>query len=408
MVIGLTGSFGSGCSTVTDVLRERFGFKRFSMSSPIRDQWQRENTEGDRTAAPRVELQRIGNSGRESNGLDHWAVQVGNLIEDNDDRVVIDSIRSLAEVEYFRTRFPNFFLIAVLTPRAERWERVRGEYERQGLGEPDFITDDERDQIEEVEYGQQVVRCVDEADLVISNARHEPSEAAAKGALAEPLQMYVGLLSGDAPIAPAPGEIAMTMAYAQSRRSFCLKRHVGAVIADREGEVIATGFNENPGTMAPCYVEFKYCYKDAQMTGSLRHTECPGCKTNLGEVFEPYRCACGYDLKLRFFPDRGMRWCTALHAEERALLNTTGRDTAGGVIYTTTFPCFHCARQIAQSGIKTVVYVDPYPQLDVLPFLERNGIKTVPFQGVKARAFERVFARVQPAMEKKFRLGGSA
>jgi deoxycytidylate deaminase len=408
LVIGLTGSFGSGCSTVTETLSERFGFKRFSMSSPIRDVWASGNHGADRTRAPRAELQATGNEGRQTNGLDYWARQVANAVPEREALVVIDSIRNEGEVEFLRSRFPNFFLIAVLCSPEERWLRVRTQYADLGLHEEDFVIDDERDKIEEVEYGQQVAACVDEADLVISNQTSQPSRAAAQAALVEPLSLYVGLLSGESPIAPKSDEVAMTIAYAQSRRSFCLKRHVGAVIADQRGDIVSTGFNENPSTMAPCYVEFQYCFKDSMMMKALKGTVCPGCSSVLGEVHEPFKCPeCSEDLKLRYFPDRGMRWCTALHAEERALLNSSGSDIEDGVLYTTAFPCFNCARQIAQAGISKVIYVEPYPQLDVLPFLERNGITVEPFQGVKARAFERLFSQFRQVMESKYRLGGA-
>ena len=102
-----------------------------------------------------------------------------------------------------------------------------------------------------------------------------------------------------------------------------------------------------------------------------------------------------------------MRFCTALHAEERALLNAAGRDLKEASLYTTTFPCWHCARQVAQAGIAKVVYVEAYPQLDVPAFLRINGVDVVPFQGVKARSFERLFSGVRGEMAKRYRLGGT-
>lgn len=405
LVLGLTGSFGSGCSTLSALLSDRLGFVSFSMSGPIRQEWANTNPGQDESVALRHQLQTLGNEGRSESGNSFWAKGIAEQIPPNAPRIVVDGIRNMGEVDFFRETYPNFYLIAVLCSREERWERVRQQYIAREQTEEDFITDDEREQIEELDFGQQVESCVDAADLVINNQTHQPSSGAAQAALADPIKMYVGLLEGTDPIAPSTDEIAMTIAYAQSRRSFCLKRHVAAVVTDKHGDIVSTGFNENPSTMAPCYIEFRYCYKDSMMTQELSRMKCPKCSSQLPELHDPYRCpACNEDLKLRFFPDRGMRWCTALHAEERALLNAQGADIAGGYLYTTTFPCFNCARVIAQAGLKRVIYVSPYPQLDVLPFLERNGVEAQPFQGVKARAFERVFSPVRAAMEKQYSL----
>ena len=304
---------------------------------------------------------------------------------------------------------PHLFLNAVLCSKEERWRRLREDYLERGLDEGAFFDDDARDEIQEAEYGQQVALCVDEADLVLNNGEHQETELAAQSSLMERLEMYVGLVTREHSIAPSTDEIAIAIAYAQSRRSFCLKRQVGAVITDSDGNVVATGFNENPVTMHPCYIEYKFCHKESMMSGHLKDKACPGCEKILPELQEPFRCPnCDFNLKFEYFRDKGMQWCTALHAEERAFLNSPGRDLQGSHLYTTTFPCFNCARQIAQAGIERVVYVEPYPQLDVLPFLRRNGVEVVPFEGVKARAFERLYASFRPAIEKRYTLGGDS
>jgi len=406
LVIGLTGSFGSGCSTVASILEQSFGFRRFSMSAPIREEWTRRSTEPPR----REDLQRLGNELRQTHGSDYLA----KVLDEKDGlgsaakHAVVETIRNRAEIEYFRERYRGFYLIAVLCSQEERWKRIREEYVTKGLDQQDFFSDDARDYIQEEEYGQQVALCVDEADLVISNETSFESSLAARPAMAEKLAPYIKLLTGeDTSLPPETDEICMTIAYAQARRSFCLKRHVGAVITNDEGNIIATGFNENPVTMSPCYIEFRYCYKEAMMSRQLKGTRCPDCQTELPELQEPFRCSsCSSNLKLLYFPDKGMRWCTALHAEERALINAAGREIVGGTLYTTTFPCFNCARQISQAGIKRVFYVEAYPQLDVLPFLKRNKVEVSPFEGIKASVFDRLYSSFRSQMEQKYRLGG--
>jgi deoxycytidylate deaminase len=105
------------------------------------------------------------------------------------------------------------------------------------------------------------------------------------------------------------------------------------------------------------------------------------------------RCACGDMMRDWFKPNRGMELCTAIHAEERAIKSLAGRSAEGGTLYTTTFPCFQCARQVLDARIKRVVYVEPYPVREAREFLTTAGCTIEPFTGFTCRAFFRVFDR---------------
>jgi deoxycytidylate deaminase len=50
---------------------------------------------------------------------------------------------------------------------------------------------------------------------------------------------------------------------------------------------------------------------------------------------------------------------------------------------------------ILDAGIKNIVYVEAYPVKDTAVFLQKNGIGEIrPFSGFTARAFFRVFPKV--------------
>jgi hypothetical protein len=53
-----------------------------------------------------------------------------------------------------------------------------------------------------------------------------------------------------------------------------------------------------------------------------------------------------------------------VHAEMEALLSCgrCGATARGGTLYSTTFPCHNCAKHALASGIRRVVYVEPYPK----------------------------------------------
>jgi deoxycytidylate deaminase len=53
-----------------------------------------------------------------------------------------------------------------------------------------------------------------------------------------------------------------------------------------------------------------------------------------------------------------------VHAEMSAITEAArqGRSVKDATLYCTTFPCHICARHIISSGIKRVVYIEPYPK----------------------------------------------
>ena len=94
---------------------------------------------------------------------------------------------------------------------------------------------------------------------------------------------------------------------------------------------------------------------------------------------------------------------TALHAEEKAILTAGSRNIEGCTIYTTTFPCFTCSQKIVFSKIKNVVYVEPYPDQDSIALLKEADIKVNKFEGVKAKAYFRVFGPWQRKKEEQIK-----
>jgi deoxycytidylate deaminase len=200
----------------------------------------------------------------------------------------------------------------------------------------------------------------------------------------------------------------MGMAYVEATRSRCLKRQVGAVIVDADDEVVSMGLNENPPGKASCYSR-KNCEKDSRMRGELDSkigSPCPTCSSPLVLQQPAYVCAnCGHSIKEMLFPDRGMRWCTAMHAEDTAIRLAGSRKLGDCTLYSTTFPCLNCAKAVAYSGIRKITYVEPYPDADSAAFLKEVGINVELFEGVKARAFHRLFWPTRAEMEARYNMG---
>ena len=117
----------------------------------------------------------------------------------------------------------------------------------------------------------------------------------------------------------------MSIAHAVSARSSCLRRKVGALIVV-ERAIISTGYNGTPVGVQNC-----------------DEGGCPRCASNAA-------------------PGEGYDACVCVHAEQNAIALAArhGNATVGGTLYTTLRPCFGCAKESIQAGLRELVYEEPY------------------------------------------------
>lgn len=295
---------------------------------------------------------------------------------------MIESIRNPAEINYFRENHTEFILIGIFAEYDVRWGRVRETYN----GSKDLFDADERkDQGKtEPKYGQKISDCFFESDLILSNNKEinpgNPNEAYKE--MDSKITAY--LKSLDEPINSNPTlvETLMAAAYTSGRRSKCIKRKVGAVIADKYDRIISSGFNGVPRTLQECITMKGECYRDIErerlakeLCGELQlESEDTAVELVKGKI------------KL-------LEKCRALHGEENAIMNLVGRgvDLTDSTIYVTTYPCNLCANKIVQAGIKKVVYFEPYPVEEAKEILKKGGVETESFEGVTFRAFFKFF-----------------
>jgi dCMP deaminase len=114
---------------------------------------------------------------------------------------------------------------------------------------------------------------------------------------------------------PSKDTYFLKMAYLVSSRSTCDRKHVGAVIVDEYGRIVATGYNGAP-------------------------SGAPHCDDQGHEIVE------GHCIR-------------TIHGESNAI-DFAGREARGCTLYVTVTPCYDCAKRIANTGIKRLVYAEHY------------------------------------------------
>ncbi len=388
-IIGLTGSFGSGCSYIAKNILAPKGYTHYSLSDELKLMFQSETGENP-ADVPRRKLQDFGDELRRKKGSGFLSEEIIDKIlkeckEDKNKKFVVDSIRNPGEIAVFRRESGRFFLFGVYADKKVRWERVEEKY-KSNL--KDFDQDDNNDTGgDNPTHGQHVGDCFYESDIVILNNDYFETEGnenfkAFEGNVDKYLQLVSQPLQRQKPI--RTDESLMAMAYAASQRSSCMKRKVGAVIVDPEGNVISSGFNEVPRKEQSCEKKYKKCYRTKVRKDFFQQ---------LVDVVPQAQQKKDKLIALIQKQFKVLDYCRALHAEENAIVNLARNGHSIPLekctLYTTLYPCRMCANKIVQVGIREVVYFEPYPDPAAKVIL--GDCKQRSFQGVTFRAYFRLY-----------------
>jgi dCMP deaminase len=153
--------------------------------------------------------------------------------------------------------------------------------------------------------------------------------------------------------------IYMQVAYQFAKLSYAERRKVGCVIV-KDKQVISFGYNGTPhGFDNACEETITRSYENPDGAAML---EDQGWK-----IAEDNSCTCHKDVTKR----------EVLHAESNALMKLAKSTMSckDSILYTTTLPCFDCAKLIIQAGVKEVFYCEDYRDMSGIKLLQRAGIE---------------------------------
>lgn len=228
----------------------------------------------------------------------------------------------------------------------------------------------------------------------------------------------------------------MYMAHAASFSSSDLSRQVGAVITKNKS-IISTGSNDFPkafgGTYWPIFNKKTFKINDikngrdnSRIFSTDQYYEGSN-KNEINKMKSYINDNFGNELnflseieadellkntlksKLEGIIDKSginniTEFTRTIHGEMDALMNcaTNGISTKDAVMYCTTHPCHNCARHILSSGIRKVVFIEPYPKSkaleihnDSISYKEsdkNNKLIFKPFIGIGPRQYRNLFS----------------
>jgi dCMP deaminase len=147
--------------------------------------------------------------------------------------------------------------------------------------------------------------------------------------------------------------IYMQTAYQFAKLSYAKRRKVGCVIVKNK-QIISFGYNGMPyGFENDCEIK-----KDEITCGT---------SGNPNDIANSCQDVCCCMTTRR----------EVLHAESNAIMKVAKSTMSceGAELYTTTCPCFDCAKLIIQAGITKVYYAEDYRDMSGVELLKRAGIK---------------------------------
>lgn len=244
------------------------------------------------------------------------------------------------------------------------------------------------------------------------------------------LERFFQAFFGRVDIGPTKAEYGMYAAKAASLRSTDLSRQVGSAIFTESGEIITQGCNEVPRAFGGTYwsgeePDFRdvrlgydpneFLKKDV-IRDILERLSKAGVLLNPNDIdassdtfveqllgrsdVKGDHVGCLKDSQVSALTEYGR----VVHAEMVSICDAArlGKSVKGSILYVTTFPCHNCTKHIIASGIKRVIFLEPYPksrakqlhshEIEIEKFSE-NKVSYLPFLGISPFRYRDIFEK---------------
>jgi cytidine deaminase len=336
---------------------------------------------------------------------------------------ILHSLKHPKEVQSLRAIYGRqYFTIAGYSPRATRVEALAHriadshndpEVNKYRSNAEAIISRDEKE--EGMKLGQNVSETFAQADVFVDTSHPR--------AVDEQVKRFVYILFGYPFYTPMRDEFAMYFAKTAALQSADLSRQVGAAIVEEPFEIISIGCNEVPAAgggpywPGPMDQRDYVLERDSNALHKFRIIRQIVDKLHSNEKLSSDWMKLSPDqLSQRILSDETenifqdtqifdlLEFGRPVHAEMMAISRAarSGKSVKDATLFCTTFPCHMCARHIISSGIKRVVYIEPYPKSKVKELYDdsvaiddeyrvQDKVNFTPFVGIAPNRFQELF-----------------
>jgi dephospho-CoA kinase len=164
MIVGITGTLGAGKGTVVEYLVKEKGFTHYSVRAYLVEEIERRGLAVDRDS-----MVAVGNELRREHGPGYLAEQLYERAQSKGGNVIIESLRTPAEIEALRAK-GGFVLLAVDADVKTRYDRIVGRGTSTDTVSFETFVSNERREMESSDPAKQnLSACIAMADIVLMN-----------------------------------------------------------------------------------------------------------------------------------------------------------------------------------------------------------------------------------------------
>jgi dephospho-CoA kinase len=165
IIIGVTGTIGSGKGTVVEYLVSKHGFRHYSARQFLGEEVKRRGFPDNRDSIVETAI-----SLRTQYGADYVAEQLYARAIENGQNAVIESIRNTQEIELLRNKPEKFYLVSVDANPHIRFERIqKRKSSTDNIDFDKFLSDERREMSSNNPNAMNISECMKLADAQIQN-----------------------------------------------------------------------------------------------------------------------------------------------------------------------------------------------------------------------------------------------
>lgn len=333
--------------------------------------------------------------------------------DQNNEKIIIDSLRNPLEILYFKERYSSFYMFAINMDENERKKRILEVYKDTDTCNLIEQIDNEEHSSESGQfYRQDVSSSIQKSDIHINNNNPKITDVTTKDQgeifnfVNSQILQFLSLIFHPGLVTPSSEERCMQTAFMAKYNSGCISRQVGAVITDINFSLKAVGWNNSAEQQVPCLLRsadelsknedseaFSVYEKSDEFKLVIQEYNSKLDRSNI----TGHNCSfCFKDYQNHIEGEKNQVHTRSLHAEENAILQISkygGEGIFGGILFSTASPCELCSKKAYQLGIRKIYYIDPYPGIAKDQILEggKRNPELILFSGAIGRAYHKLY-----------------